>query len=260
MKIKQDENLELRLARGPSDVMAAQRLRYRVFVRELGGDGELVDHDAGLEIDRFDPFCQHLLLIDRQRDAEAGDHVVGVYRMMSQAGSDRAGGYYSETEFDLAPLRRSGRKLLELGRSCVDESYRRSSAMFLLWNGLARYLAENDIGILFGVASFHGTNLDELAQPLSYLHQTHLSPVGLRVTARGVNAHAMNLQANDTIDRAAALRAIPPLIKAYLRLGGCVGDGCYVDHAFNTTDVCMVMDTTRFSDIQRNRYSGGQAL
>ncbi|MBV1866323.1 MAG: GNAT family N-acetyltransferase, partial [Marinosulfonomonas sp.] len=154
--IRRDENLELRLARGPSDVMAAQRLRYRVFVSELGGDGELVDHDAGLEVDRFDPYCEHLILIDRRRDAAAGDHVVGVYRMMSEPGADRAGAYYSETEFDLQALRGSGRKLLELGRSCVDVDYRGSGAMFLLWNGLARYLAEKDIEILFGVASFHG--------------------------------------------------------------------------------------------------------
>ena len=258
--IRQDKNLELRLARDPSDVLAAQRLRYRVFVSELGGDGELVDHDAGLEIDRFDPFCEHLILTDRRRDASAGDHVVGVYRMMSEQGAERAGGYYSETEFDLTALRGSGRKLLELGRSCVDAGYRGSGAMFQLWNGLAHYLAENNIEILFGVASFHGVDLHKLAEPLSYLHQTHLAPTGLRVTARGADARAMNIKDPCTIERARALRVIPPLIKAYLRLGGCVGDGCYLDRDFNTTDVCMVMDTARFSDRQRNRYSGRPTL
>ena len=258
--IRHDENLELRLARSPSDVLGAQRLRYRVFVEELGGDGGLVDHDAGLEVDRFDPFCEHLILIDRRRDADAGDHVIGVYRMITQKGADRAGGYYSETEFDLAALRGSGRKLLELGRSCVDVGYRGSGAMFMLWNGLARYLADNDIEILFGVASFHGVDLAKLAEPLSYLHQTHLAPDKLRVTARGTDARAMNILDPDTIKRTRALRVMPPLIKAYLRLGGCVGQGCYLDRAFNTTDVCMVMDTARFSETQRNRYSGGQAV
>ena len=258
--IRQDENLEIRLARNQADVLAAQRLRYRVFISELGGDGDMVDHDAGLEIDRFDAYCEHLILTDRRRDAGAPDHVVGVYRMMSEAGAERAGGYYSQTEFDLQALRRSGRKLLELGRSCVDARYRGSGAMFSLWNGLARYLAENEIEILFGVASFHGIDLDKLAVPLTYLHNTHLAPEALRVTARGANARAMNIKGPDAIERAGALRAMPPLIKAYLRLGGCVGEGCYLDRAFNTTDVCMVMDTARFSDVHRNRYSGGQPI
>ncbi|MBV1867340.1 MAG: ornithine-acyl-ACP acyltransferase, partial [Marinosulfonomonas sp.] len=110
------------------------------------------------------------------------------------------------------------------------------------------------------VASFHGVDLDQLAEPLSYLHASHLAPHELRVTARGPNARAMNIKASDAIDRARALRVMPPLIKAYLRLGGCVGEGCYLDRAFNTTDVCMVMDTARFSDVQRNRYLGGQPL
>jgi len=257
--IRQDGNLELRLARSPSDVKAAQRLRYRVFVDELGGDGDLVDHDSRLEIDRFDPFCEHLLLIDKRRDAAAGDHVVGVYRMMTQRGADQAGGYYSETEFDLAALHGSGRNLLELGRSCVDVGYRGGGAMFSLWNGLARYLTDNNKEILFGVASFHGVDLAKIAEPLSYLHKAHLAPIDLRVTARGTDARAMTILDPSTLERRRALRQMPPMIKAYLRLGGCVGQGCFLDRAFNTTDVCMVMDTARFSEAQRNRYWGAQA-
>ena len=100
---------EVRLARDMRDVMAAQRLRYQVFVTELGGDGPMVDHAAGLERDEFDPVVDHLLLIDRSLDPAQGRHVVGAYRLLT---SDRAadlGRFYSDAEYDLSPLRASGR-------------------------------------------------------------------------------------------------------------------------------------------------------
>ncbi|OZA00701.1 MAG: ornithine-acyl-ACP acyltransferase, partial [Rhodobacterales bacterium 17-64-5] len=150
--------LTLRLAHGDRDLRAAQRLRYEVFVEELGGDGPLVDHANRLEVDAFDPFFDHLLLIDPRRDAQGLSDVVGVYRLMSPDKFVEAGRYYSETEFDLAALKSSGRRLLELGRSCVHRDLRGGAAMFLLWNGLADYVLERGIEVLFGAASFHGTD------------------------------------------------------------------------------------------------------
>ena len=114
----------LRLAQDARDRRAAERLRYKVFVEELGGDGPLVDHDKRLERDRLDPFFDHLVLIDNARDAAGQDHVVGVYRLMQSAQAEKAGGFYSDDEYDLSPLKASGKRLLELGRSCVDADYR----------------------------------------------------------------------------------------------------------------------------------------
>lgn len=244
---------ELRLARDEVDLIAAQRLRYRVFVEELGGDGPLVDHEAGLEVDRFDPFFQHLVLTDPARPD--GDHVVGVYRLLTQAGAEAAGQFYSEDEYDLGALRRSGRRLLELGRSCVAPEYRSGTAMFQLWTGLADYVAENGIEVLFGVASFHGTDMQALAQPLSLLHHRHLAPADLRVTARPPQARSMDLVPEDRIDRRAAMLAVPQLIKSYLRLGGVVGEGAWIDQAFNTTDVCLIMDTSRLNSRTASLYA-----
>ena len=104
-----DSHFELRLAATRADLHAAQRLRYEVFVAELGGDGPMVDHDARLEADRFDAHFDHLLLLDRRRPEP--DQVIGVYRVMRQAGASSAGQFYSEGEYDLAPLRASGRRL-----------------------------------------------------------------------------------------------------------------------------------------------------
>ena len=249
-----DGHLELRLAQDGRDLAAAQRLRYVVFVEELGGDGPLVDHAGRLERDTFDAVFDHLILIDRRRDPATLDDVVGVYRMLP---SDRVGAadrFYSESEYDLGPLRASGRRLLELGRSCVHPDHRGGSAMFHLWNGLADYVQERGIEVLFGVASFHGTDPAPLAQPLAWLHHHHLAPPALRVSARPEHRQEMGLLPEAALDRKAAMLATPALIKAYLRLGGFVGDGAWIDHAFNTTDVCLVMDTARMSDRHRAYY------
>jgi putative hemolysin len=252
-----DPHLSLRLAETDADRRGAERLRYEVFVEELGGDGALVDHEARLERDRFDPFFDHLILVDDRRDAASHDHVVGVYRLMTSEGAERAGQFYSEDEYDLAPLRASGRRLLELGRSCVHPDYRGGGAMFLLWSGLADYVLECDIEVLFGVASFHGTDVDALAMPLSYLHHAHLAPPELRVRSRAFQR--MDLVPIGAVDRLAALQAIPPLIKAYLRLGGVVGEGAFIDRPFNTTDVCLIMDTARMNAKARDIYARGRA-
>lgn len=250
---RQDPQFRVKLAASDADLRAAQQLRYQVFVKELGGDGPLVDHEAGLEQDRFDPFFDHLLLIDDEKDGA----VVGVYRLLRGDQAERAGQFYSEDEYDLGPLKSSGRRLMELGRSCLAPEYRGGAAMFHLWNGLAQYVADHDIEILFGVASFHGTDPEPLAQPLSLLHHRHLAPEPLRVRANPAHYQRLDLLPEEALDRRAAMLQVPALIKAYLRLGGYVGDGAYVDHAFNTTDVCLVMDTTQLNAKQKSIYTKG---
>jgi putative hemolysin len=253
-----DPNFDLRLAQTAADLKAAQRLRYRVFIEELGGDGPMVDHEARLEMDAFDAFFDHLLLIDTRRDPATLDHVVGVYRVMRSDQAALAGQFYSEDEYDLGPLHRSGRRLLELGRSCVDAGYRGGTSMFHLWNGLGFYVLEHDIEVMFGVASFHGTDIDAIRLPLSCLHHQHLAPEALRVLVRPEHFRSMDLMPADQVDRKQAMKAMPTLIKAYLRLGGFVGDGAFIDHSFNTTDVFMMMDTEKVSARQRKLYTGGR--
>ena len=250
--IEDDDAFVLRLARDDRDLRAAQRLRYRVFVQELGAEGPLVDHDRQLETDAFDPNFDHLLLIDTRRDAAHLDDVVGAYRLLPSDKMSGPGRFYSESEYDLSALKATGRKLVELGRSCVHPSYRGGSAMLHLWNALAAYVLDREIEILFGVASFHGTDVRALAQPLSYLACHHLAPEELRVRALAEHAVDMAQLPADQVDRRAAMAGTPALIKAYLRLGGFVGQGAFVDHAFNTTDVCLVLDTARMSGKHRD--------
>ncbi|HSG37041.1 MAG TPA: GNAT family N-acyltransferase [Paracoccaceae bacterium] len=246
----------LRLASDPADIRAAHRLRYRVFVEELGGSGPLVDHEQKLEADRFDPYFDHLVLIDER--LPKGDHVIGVYRVLRGEQAEKVGQFYSEDEYDLSALKSSGRRLLELGRSCVDARYRGGMAMYRLWNGLASYVADHGVEILFGVASFHGTDVQAIAEPLSHLHYRHLAPEDIRVRAVEETFQRMDLIPEDQIDRRRAMAQTPALIKAYLRIGGFVGEGAYVDHAFNTTDVCLILDTARMNEAQRALYTKGR--
>ncbi len=245
----------VRLADSERDILSAQRLRYRVFVEELGGDGAMVDHAARLERDEFDAVDDHLILVDPARDAAGIEHVVGVYRLLTGARASSFGRFYCDSEYDLTPLRRSGRTLLELGRSCVGAAHRGGAAMFLLWNGLAQYVLDHGIDVMFGVASFHGTDPDALKTPLSWLHHNHLAPAALRVRALPQVFQSMDMVPREALDRRAAMLAMPPLIKAYLRLGGFVGEGAVIDSAFNTTDVFLMMDTAAMSAKHRDFYT-----
>ena len=246
----------VRLAETESDIAAAQRLRYRVFVEEMGATPTPEDAALRRERDRFDPYFEHLLLIDNEcknPDVESG--VVGVYRLMRGDRARDGIGFYGQNEYDLTKLINYPRNTVELGRSCVDLEHRGGAGMHLLWTGLGEYVAHHDVSILFGVASFHGSDPKPLAQALSYLYHNHLAPEDLRV--RVVESHyvAMDILPPEQVEKIEAMRQIPALIKAYIRLGGFVGDGAYVDHEFNTVDVCLLMDTGRMVERYRAFYS-----
>lgn len=244
-----------RIAGTDEEIGAAQRLRYDVFVAELGGDGPLVDHTARLEKDTFDRYADHILLLDEAR--AAGDQVIGVYRVMTEDMARAAGRFYCSEEYDLRPFYQSGKKLLELGRSCLHPDYRGGEAMFHLWSALADYVETRRIDLLFGVASFHGTDVAALSGPLSLLHQRHLARDALRVKAIGPTALSMDIEGPDALDRIAAVRQMPALIKAYLRVGATVGEGAFVDYAFNTVDICIIFEGDTIKDLQKAILSKG---
>ncbi len=240
---------QVKLAETAEEREGAQRLRYRVFVEEMGARATAEERAARREWDEFDPFFDHLILTTVDPAiVDPLDRVVGVYRLMRGDVAAAGPGFYGAEEYDLSAIANSGRACVELGRSCVAKAHRGGPAMHLLWNGLASYVLERDIQLLFGVASFHGTDPAPLAEALSYLHHEHLAPPDLRVRARPKHYLDMNLMPREAIDAPRALQAIPALIKAYLRVGGFVGDGAFVDEDFNTVDVCVVMDTRRMTE------------
>lgn len=250
---------QVKLAETEAERLGAQRLRYRVFVEEMGACCTPAEREARREWDAFDPWFDHLILIDRHgQPADPLERVVGAYRLLCSDVAEVGPGYYGAGEYDLEPLATSARRCVELGRSCVALEHRGGAAMHLLWNGLADYVLSREIEILFGVASFPGTDPAPVAEALSYLHHHHLAPPELRVRARGDAVIDMDRMPIASVEPARALAAIPPLIKAYLRLGGWVGEGAFIDRAFNTIDVCVVMDTARMTVRHREFYERGR--
>ncbi len=255
-------NLEVRLARTPADIDAAQALRYRVFYEEMSARATPEIAAKARDVDSFDAYCDHLLVIDHARALNA-ETVIGTYRLLRGSVAKSHGGFYTATEFDIAPLLAVPGEILELGRSCVDLAYRNRATMQLLWRGIASYVFQHDIKLMFGCASLPGTDPKALALPLSYLHHFHLAPPALRARALPGRYIEMNMLPPGEIDTdaavaalgaRAALAALPPLIKGYLRLGGLVGEGAVIDPDFNTTDVCIIVVTDRVTDKYFNHY------
>lgn len=235
--------MKIRLATTDAEVRMAQRLRYHVFHEECGAS---LSGMNGLDVDRFDAASQHLLVIDPNADGEfpvADGTLVGTYRLITQESAASLGGFYSESEFDLAPLlaRHEGLRFLELGRSCVLKQARGMAVIELLWQGIWDFVRENRIDVMLGCASFEGTNPQAHAAALSLLAQNFTAADEWQVRARPERHNAMNLLAPGSYDARRAAFELPPLVKGYLRLGCRFGEGCVVDCDFNTVDVLVVL-------------------
>ena len=213
------------------EVRQAQQLRYQVFALEMGAN--LPKTLPGHDIDRFDDYCEHLLV----RDA-ASQQVIGTYRVLTPAQARRAGSTYSDTEFDLARLQSLRERMVELGRSCVHADHRHGGVILALWGALAEFMARNQLGTMIGCASIpmqhdgvYGRHA--AASIWRQVAQTHLADDAYRVTPR----LALPVERLDD-----SLDVEPPaLIKGYLRLGAKVLGAPAWDPDFNSADLPMMM-------------------
>jgi putative hemolysin len=251
-------NLGVRLARNAAEIDAVQALRYRVFFEEMGARADAASAATRRDTDDFDAVADHLLVVDHDR-GEGPESVVGTYRLIRRAGAAKLGRWYSEAEYDVSRLVAHPGQILELGRSCVDVAYRSRGTLQLLWDAIAAYVFRHDIALMFGCASLPGTDLEALADQLTYLHAFHLAPEELRPRALPHRYVDMRRKDPDSINRKATLSALPPLIKGYLRLGGFVGDGAVLDEPFNTTDVAVVVKTDLVTRKYLQHYERKQA-
>jgi len=229
-------------ARTAGELLEAQRLRYNVFAEEMGA--RLASADRGIDVDRFDEFCDHLLV----RDAAAGE-IVGTYRILSPDGARRAGGNYSESEFDLARLAHIMPRLVEVGRSCIHPDYRSGTVIALLWSGLARYMNVHGYEFLAGCASIPMHDGGHAAAAIyRRLRAEHISPPEYRVMPRC----ALPLEALGTdgpVD-------VPPLVKGYLRLGAWIAGAPAWDPDFNTADLFVLLPMAHMNVRYARHYLG----
>lgn len=236
--------LEVRLARSEAEVAAAQALRYRVFYDEMSAVPSPEMARVLRDFDGFDPVADHLLVLDHARGTGA-EAVVGTYRLIRRPAAARAGGFYSASEYDIGLLADYPGEVLELGRSCVHAAYRNRPTMQLLWRGIAAYVFEHGVELMFGCASLPGVDPRTLALPLSYLHWHHLAPPALRPRALPDRYVDMRILPQDRIDPRAALNELPPLIKGYLRAGAWICGEPAWDPDFNTADLPILMPMAR---------------
>ena len=249
-------SLETRLAATPQEVRAAQLIRYRVFVEEMGARLPPEAMMAGLDFDAFDDICDHLIVLDRSLEGDTPDQIVATYRLLRQEVADKNSGFYSDSEFDVGPMiaRHPGKRFLELGRSCVLAPYRTKRTVELLWQGNWAYALKHNLDVMFGCGSFPGAFPEFHALALSFLHHNALASDEWTVRAAPNRYRNMDLMPPEAVNPKRALMAMPPLIKGYLRLGAMVGEGAVVDHAFGTTDVLIVLPVESISTRYLNYY------
>jgi len=251
--------LEVRLAETEHEVEQAQRLRFKVFYEEMSAVPSPKMRETARDFDKYDDVCDHLLVVDRDAHDEDGQPlVVGTYRLTRKKDADKVGGFYTSSEYDLTAMLKglpADFKYLELGRSCILKSYRaRPGTMQLLWKGLMAYVARFDIDLMFGCASLPGTDVAEMALPLSYLHHFHAMPEHLRVKAQPELYVEMNRLPKEAIDEREGIRSLPAMLKGYVRAGCCIGEGAVVDRQFGTTDVFIYFPLSGLDARYKSRF------
>jgi putative hemolysin len=232
-------------ARSDAERREAQRLRWRVFVEEMGA--RLRSREPGVDQDLFDPHCKHLLV----RDEDSGE-VIGTYRLLAPHGARRVGCYYSETEFDLTRLQLLRPRMVEIGRSCVDPRHRAGTVIALLWSGVARYMLAHGHRYLAGCASVSLADGGRAAAAAFHrMRAMSLAPIEYQVFPRA----PLELDRIDAPDDV----ALPPLVKGYLRAGAYVCGEPAWDPDFNSADFFMFLPLSRVTARYARHFLGDAA-
>ncbi len=252
---------EIRLAATKKDVRKAQKLRYKVFYEEGGATAQAHAALVRRDLCSFDEFCDHLLVYDMENRNSFGrikPKLVGTYRLLRRAVAERHGGFYSAGEFDIGPLlaRHKDMNFLELGRSCVHAKYRSKRVIELLWRGLWMYAKHHQVDVLIGCASLPGTNPLALALPLGFLHHQASAEDEWQVAPLKGRAVPMGILEAGAVDARRGIAALPPLVKAYLRVGAKFGNGAVIDKQFGTIDVFTIMQIAEIEDRYIAHFGG----
>lgn len=239
--------LEAVWARHDDQVREAQRLRYRVFADEMGARlNPLPGTPPGLDVDAFDAHCEHLL-VRMAETADAPERVVGTYRVLTPVAARRAGGLYSDQEFDLSRLDPLRPRIAELGRSCTDPAFRQGGVILMLWSALADFMGRNGLDITVGCASVTLHDGGHTAASLWHLlRRTHLADAALAARPR-LPLPVDSLRGDLPVEP-------PALIKGYLKCGGKLLGPPAWDPDFRTADLPMMMNLADLPAAYRRRF------
>ncbi|MCA0043690.1 GNAT family N-acetyltransferase [Celeribacter litoreus] len=217
-----------RFAETAADLDAAQRLRYLTFVADTGAEPRV----DGRDVDAFDPQCRHVLIEERKTG-----RLVCTYRFLDlEAGRDITRSYSAQF-YGLEALADYEGRMLEMGRFCVHPELKDPDVLRVAWGVMTRYVDDNDVALLFGCSSFHGTEWQDHADALAMLKHRHIGPKRFlpKVKAPNVFKYAARLRRKPDAKR--AMLKMPPLLRTYLMMGGWVSDHAVVDPDLNTMHV-----------------------
>jgi len=241
-------NFLIKVAETEEEIIAALRLRFEVFNLEMK-EGLDASWETGLDQDHFDQHADHLIVIDKN-----GGNVVGTYRMLTKSHVLGNGGFYSEGVFDLTNLKQLPDEILEMGRSCVHKDYRSGGVINFLWAGITKYLEITQAKFLFGCASLHTHDVNEISEIYSYLKTKYFADEKYRVYPVAkciVPGLKDDLALSDYRD---VTKKIPPLLKGYFRLGAMICGAPALDSEFGTTDFCILLPTDQITKRYQRHY------
>jgi putative hemolysin len=241
-------DFEIKITSDPSEVREAQRLRFQVFNLEMN-KGLNASYETGLDVDPFDPYCEHLIV----RERASGD-VIGTYRLLHGDQARRGIGFYSEREFDLTNIKKLDGGLLELGRTCARKDFRDRALIPLMWGAIARHIRSHDVRFLFGCGSLYTTDVKEVSEIFSLLKDKYYSPEAFRVDP----LPSCRLDGVDDAvkidDEQALFLKLPSLLKGYLRVGSWVCGPPALDDEFGTADCFMLLDVNTVTSDYLRRF------
>ena len=235
------KNYELQLIDKNSPFLkSAQKLRFNSF---FGNQFRKKKFDQ----DIYDRFSEHLVVLDNSKFRKK---VIGTYRLLTQEMMPSCYDFYTSSEFDISKLKKKSINILEVGRSCVDESYRDGRIIKLLWRGLAREIMLRNSELVMGCASFPTIDPNQIIEELSYLQHFHHPPKSFETVPIKSKAPKLKILRKSDLNPKIIFQRLPPLIKAYIRTGAWFGTGCVVDSEFKTIDVCVILKTQNI----KNKY------
>jgi len=243
-------DFEVKIAQNDLEISAVLKLRYEVFKLEMEGI-EQGKAKGELETDAYDKFCDHLIVIDK-----TVDKIVGTYRLLRGSRVDKRIGFYSERFFDIRNIKKlgNGSEILELGRSCIHKDFRCRPVINLLWNGIAKYVQDNNVRYLFGPVRLLSHEPQEVSTVFKYIKDNFYSEPQFRVYPKPENKFKgldENIKLTNTRE---IFRCLPPLIKGYLRVGVKICGPPAVNPDLNSVVIFILLDTERMSDTYKQHY------
>lgn len=240
--LAQAPRFTVRFAQTDAEIIATQKLRYRIFAGELGA--QIDGGDADLDTDQYDAHCQHLMVIDN-----ANGEVIACTRILTEDAAEATGGFYSASEFDLEMIESLPGRVMEIGRTCVAAEHRSGAVIATLWQGIAEYITREGYDYMFGCASIGLEDGGAAAhQILDTIRGKHMSSPSQRVRPY-YGLPVADKKPEGTVK-------MPPLLKAYVSLGAKACGEAYWDRDFNCADVFMLLNVSDLNPRYARHFLG----